>query len=97
MLEQAIPAGALFYGETRRRTDVVFNQALRQLTRETIAATRAMLVSGSTPSAQYSPKLCDACSLLDLCQPKLLGRSTSVNAWLARQLQDAQPPGTAAL
>lgn len=89
MLGQTIAAGALFYGETRRRTDVAFDSELRQLTLDTIATTRAMLASGTTPSAQYNPKRCDACSLLDLCQPKLLGRSSSVNAWLTRQLKDA--------
>lgn len=88
MLEQPIAAGALFYGEMRRRTDVQFDEDLRQLTLETIAATRAMLASGTTPTAQYSPRLCDACSLVDLCQPRLLGRTASVDAWLARQLKD---------
>ena len=93
MLEQSVADGALFYGEMRRRTDVVFDAALRQLTRETIAATRAMLASGTTPTAQYRPKLCDACSLIDLCQPRLLNRPRSVNAWLAMQLQDAPQEG----
>ena len=88
MLGQSIAEGALFYGETRRRTPVVFDDGLRQLTRDTIEATRTMLASGTTPSAQYSTKLCDACSLIDLCQPKLLGRKGSVNAWLAQQLKD---------
>lgn len=88
MLEQVIASGALFYGETRRRTDVAFDATLRALTRETIEATRAMLASGVTPTAQYRPKLCDACSLMDLCQPRLLNRSSSVNAWLARNLKD---------
>lgn len=88
MLEQSIADGALFYGETRRRTDVAFDAVLRQLTRETIDATRSMLVSATTPTAQYRPKLCDACSLIDLCQPKLLNRPRSVNVWLAREMQD---------
>ncbi|KAF1049017.1 CRISPR-associated protein Cas4 [Xylophilus sp.] len=88
MLEQDVPQGALFYGETRRRTDVLFDSGLRQLTRETIAATRAMLQSGTTPTADYRARRCDACSLIDLCQPRLLRRSTSVGAWLARQLHD---------
>lgn len=93
MLEQSVADGALFYGETRRRTEVAFDTALRQLTRETIKATRAMLASGTTPTAQYRPKLCDACSLIDLCQPTLLNRPRSVNAWLAMQLQDAPQEG----
>lgn len=88
MLGQVIVEGALFYGETRRRTAVLFDDELRQLTLDTINATRALLTSDKTPNAQYSAKLCDACSLFDLCQPKLLNRSTSVNAWLAKQLKE---------
>jgi len=89
MLEQSIADGALFYGETRRRTEVAFDAALRQLTRETIDATRSMITSGTTPTAQYRPKLCDACSLIDLCQPRLLNRPRSVDAWLTLHLRDA--------
>ncbi len=88
MLGKPITEGALFYGETHHRTSVVFDDSLRQLTRHTIDATRILLTSGITPSAQYSAKLCNACSLIDLCQPKLLGRKDSVNAWLAQQLKD---------
>ncbi|WP_066092335.1 CRISPR-associated protein Cas4 [Xanthomonas massiliensis] len=87
MLGATVDAGALFYGQTRRRKDVAFDMELRELTQRTIADTRAMLASGQTPSARYEAKRCDACSLLDLCQPKLLGRR-SVTAWLQRQLQD---------
>lgn len=89
MLGKPITEGALFYGETRRRTSVVFDDSLRQLTCDTIDATRILLTSGQTPSAQYSAKLCDTCSLIDLCQPKLLGRKDSVNTWLAQQLKDS--------
>lgn len=92
MLGQEIAAGALYYGQTRRRTDVRFDAELRQLTRDTIAAVRAMLAAGMTPTAQYSPRRCDACSLLDLCQPKLLGRTRSVNDWLMAQWhKDSEP------
>ncbi|WP_255352189.1 CRISPR-associated protein Cas4 [Achromobacter sp. DMS1] len=85
MLGQRIDAGALYYGATRRRVEVLFDDGLRQLTLETIAAVRAMLVAGHTPTARYRPRLCDACSLLDLCQPRLLGRDKGVNVWLAEQ------------
>lgn len=92
MLVQDIPAGALYYGATRRRTEVLFDDELRRLTRDTIDAVRAMLGSQTTPSAQYSPRLCDACSLLDLCQPKLLGRRQSVSQWLSTQWRHDDPP-----
>lgn len=88
MLAQPVPEGALFYGETRRRMDVSFDEELRQLTRDTVAATRAMIASAKTPMADYAPRRCDACSLIDLCQPRLLGRPGSVQVWLARQLRE---------
>lgn len=87
MLGQAVPAGALFYGETRRRVDVVFSTELRELTTNTVAAVRALLTNGQTPLADYAAKRCDPCSLLDVCQPRLLRRRESVTAWLQRQLQ----------
>ncbi|MFT4247031.1 MAG: CRISPR-associated protein Cas4 [Pseudomonas sp.] len=87
MLDRPVEAGALFYGQTRRRKDVAFDLELRALTLSTLDLTRAMLVSGQTPSARYEARRCDACSLLDLCQPRLLGRH-SVRDWLRRQLDD---------
>ncbi|KRG78312.1 CRISPR-associated protein Cas4 [Stenotrophomonas ginsengisoli] len=87
MLGQPVPSGALFYGKTRRRKDVQFDTTLRQLTHETILATRAMLASGQTPTARYESHRCDACSLIDICQPRLLGQP-GVQAWLYQQLQE---------
>lgn len=87
MLSCEIPEGALYYGETRRRTVVPLDAALRDLTCKTIAQTRAMVASRRTPSATYSAKLCDNCSLLDMCQPRLLHRVESVQHWLRAQLK----------
>lgn len=89
MLDKRIENGALFYGETRRRKDVVFDTELRELTLRTIAQTRAMLSSGRTPAAQYEPRKCDKCSLIDTCQPKLPGKR-SVADWLQRHLKDEE-------
>lgn len=83
-----VKEGALFYGMPRRRTIVTFDDALRQLTLEVINATREMIRAGRTPLASYEAKRCDACSLIDLCQPRLLGRAGSVEAWLRRQIED---------
>lgn len=88
MLDQVIDAGALFYGQTRRRTDVAFDEELRALTRQAICDTRDMIVSGRTPTAEYVSKRCDACSLIDLCQPRWLARSLGVDAWLRTELED---------
>lgn len=87
MLGMPVEAGALFYGQTRRRQEVTFDAALRALTRQTIVDTRQMLASGQTPTAAYEPKRCNCCSLIDVCQPRWLGRS-GVEVWLRSQLDD---------
>lgn len=83
-----VEEGALFYGQTRRRQTVVFDNALRQLTLETIQATHEMIRTGQTPMANYLAKRCDACSLIELCQPKLLGKGRTVEAWLREQIAE---------
>lgn len=88
MLGKSLKKGALYYGKTRRRLEVVFDEALRQLTIDTIHATRELLECGQTPAARYESAKCDSCSMIGWCQPRLLGRRESVNAWLARELKD---------
>lgn len=88
MLEQVVGAGALFYGKTRRRKGVVFDDELRTLTLRTIADVRAMMLSGVTPTASYDTKRCDSCSLIDLCQPRWLAHGRGVESWLRRQMED---------
>lgn len=88
MLSSSVPAGAIFYGVTRRRKDVCFDEALRALTRQTIAATRAMIAAATTPSATYDSRRCDACSLIDICQPRWLCREQSVDGWLKQHLEE---------
>jgi CRISPR-associated exonuclease Cas4 len=87
MLGMTIAAGALFYGESKRRKEVAFDSELRELTKRIIQETRAMLEARRMPSAQYNPKRCDACSLIGICQPKLLSRKMDVSGWLKEQLE----------
>lgn len=88
MLGKHIDEGALYYGKTRRRVIVTFDESLRALTFQVIAATRELFRSGRTPTASYESGRCDQCSLIDLCQPRLLGKRSAVSAWLARQLEE---------
>lgn len=88
MFGQPVKEGALFYGTTRRRMVVEFDEVLRELTLDTIRATREMIAAGLTPSARYEAKRCDACSLIELCQPHWLGRADSVEVWLRRLIED---------
>jgi CRISPR-associated exonuclease Cas4 len=88
MFSRRVEKGALFYGMPRRRQAVEFDGALRDLTLETIRGAREMIAAGRTPPAKYEARHCGACSLLDLCEPRLFARAGGVDAWLARQLQD---------
>ena len=88
MFDCRVPDGALFYGKTRRRRIVAFDEELRQLTQDTIAATRELLFGGRTPMATYDAKRCDACSLIELCQPRLLARAGGIQHWLERQFHE---------
>lgn len=78
-----IPSGALYYGEIRRRVPVQFTQALRQEVRDLLAEMHDLYYRGYTPKGKPT-KSCNACSLKELCLPKLM-RSRSV----ARYLKDA--------
>jgi len=88
MLGQPCPEGALYYGKTRRRQTVVFDDELRILTQQVISNVRTLIKGCKTPPATYDIKRCDPCSLIDDCQPKLLAHGCNVDAWLMQQLQD---------
>ena len=83
----AIGSGCLYYGEKRRRTEVVFDPELRQLVIETAAALHAMIAARQTPLAVYEPRRCDACSLIDECLPKTLRFKRGAAAWFLRESQ----------
>ncbi|MGR7994437.1 CRISPR-associated protein Cas4 [Xanthobacter sp. ZOL 2024] len=82
----AVPEGALFYGETRRRQIVAFDPALRALTARTAAAARAMILAQITPPPVLMAS-CRRCSLEALCQPARLEHPPSIALWLAAQLK----------
>lgn len=86
MLAVKVEAGALFYGRTRRRCDVTFDENLRELTRKTAARLHELLGSGQTPPAVYEKKKCESCSLINLCLPKVPGRA---QRYLDRAMADA--------
>jgi CRISPR-associated exonuclease Cas4 len=89
MLGVAVPAGALFYGKTRRREDVSFDRALRELTEHAARRLHDLLASGRTPPAIYDEKKCDRCSLIGQCMPKSTGGSRSAAGYLTRSLAQA--------
>lgn len=81
MLDLAVPAGALFYGKTRRRVDVVFDRNLRGETETTAQRLHGLIASLHTPPPVYT-KRCEKCSFLDRCLPKLGNKRHSVRDYL---------------
>lgn len=81
-----IERACLFYGQHKRRHDVVLDAGLRALTTDLASRLHAMIASGITPAAEYDPGKCDACSLIDHCQPKALRFKRGAAAWLTREL-----------
>lgn len=86
MLSVTVPRGALFYGRTRRRFDVIFDQALRRKTEETAKEVRSLIELGRTPLPVYS-KRCESCSLIGECMPKKMAKSSSVKIYLTRMVE----------
>ena len=81
-----IPAGALYYGEIRRRVAIEFTPALRDEVRQMLAQMHDLFRRGHTPKVKPT-KSCRACSLNALCLPKLM-KTRSVSAYLKDAMGD---------
>lgn len=70
MFQTHIKEGYLYYGEHRRRKEVPFSDDLRKLTKKTCEEMHQLFDKGYTPKVKYT-KQCKACSLENICVPKL--------------------------
>jgi CRISPR-associated exonuclease Cas4 len=76
MLGLEIPAGALFYGQSRRRVSVIFDAFLKSKTQTTAEAVHDLFASGRTPPPiQAAGRPCRSCSLAAECLPDKLEKS----------------------
>jgi len=85
MMSIPVPKGAIFYGRTRRRLDVTFDEKLRGETEEAAKGAHQLIKSGKTPSPVYE-KRCESCSLIHECLPETIGKGTSVSRYLKRMV-----------
>jgi len=90
MLGVAVPVGAVFYGQPRRRLEVIFGVDLRGETETAAARLHKLIGIGKTPLARYEKK-CDSCSLIGLCLPKTLGKAHTVGNYLLGAFEPAEP------
>lgn len=75
-----IPQGALYYGEIRRRETVDLSAELRREVTDCLREMHGYYRRGYTPKVKPQ-KACNACSLKELCLPKLM-RAKSVKAYI---------------
>lgn len=85
----AVPEGALFYGETRRREIVRFTDELRAQVSSMLSEMHALYERGHTPRVKPTAS-CRACSLKELCLPKLM-RTVSASAYIAAASREEEP------
>lgn len=88
MLCCGIPEGALYYGGIRHRVKIAFSEELRLEVQTMLLEMHDHYRRGYTPRVKTS-KACNACSLRELCLPKLM-KNKSVQGYL-RGAMEAQP------
>lgn len=86
MLCCEITRGALYYGETRHRQTVEFTSELRQEVERSLAEMHEFYERGYTPKVKPT-KACNACSLKDLCVPRLM-KKKSVAEYLQQGMEE---------
>lgn len=98
MMQTRIDAGALFYGQPRRRREVLIDDDLRNETEALSLRMHELWNNHDTPRADYEPK-CDRCSLRQACLPEVAGRGKSASRYLAQMWRggeedplDNEPP-----
>ncbi len=89
MLLCAIPEGSLYYGETRRRQIVSFTPELRARVETILTSMRDAMSRGYTPSPRQG-KHCNACSLREICLPRLQ-KTPKVTTYLRQAAAEDAP------
>lgn len=80
MMSCEINEGAIFYGEIRRRMKVEFSRDLREKVKSAFSEMHQYYNRRYTPKVKFS-KACNACSLKNICLPKL-GKNKSAQKYI---------------
>ena len=86
MLECEIEKGYLYYGEIRRRIEVRLDEDVRRQVRDTFEEMHHYYERRYTPKVKRT-KACNACSLKDLCLPKLM-KERSVKEYISKRIEE---------
>jgi CRISPR-associated exonuclease Cas4 len=91
MLSVEIPFGALYYGETRSRSEICLSGDLRGLVTKMAQEMHSYFDRGYTPQVKPS-KACKSCSLEDICVPALQGKSMSASRYIQTHINEESVP-----
>ena len=78
MLLCEIPEAFLFYGETKRRLKIILDDVLRERVKTIAKEMHELYDKRYTPKVKLS-KSCKACSLTEICMPKLCKNPSVIN------------------
>lgn len=81
-----IPEAALYYGEIRRREVVDLDPELREYVRALLEEMHELYQRSHTPRVKPG-KGCNACSLKELCLPKLMKKRSAAD-YLRKSMED---------
>ncbi|MGL6194007.1 MAG: CRISPR-associated protein Cas4 [Thermoguttaceae bacterium] len=84
MLDTKIPEGALYYGQTNKRSTVVLSEKLRNETILLAQRFHELMKRGVTPPPKLGPH-CKSCSLVDDCLPEL---SNKASTYLEKMIEE---------
>ncbi len=85
MFQASILGGYLYYGENRRRSYVEFTDNLREEVKKITEEMHDLFTKGYTPNVKLT-KQCKACSLENLCVPKLQ-RTMKVREYIEQSIR----------
>ncbi len=74
MLGMAVPLGAIYYDQPRKRERVEIDDRIRTRTKAAAARAKEIISSGILPPAEQGPR-CRKCSLAEICLPGVRKRS----------------------
>lgn len=87
MMNVRVFNGALFYGRTRRRLNVTFDDILRKKTIDSATKLHNFIKEGKTPTPIYNTK-CKSCSFFNECLPKIISKKISVDKYLFKETRE---------
>ena len=86
MLKTSITKGEIFYGQIRRRIDVIFSEQLRKDVVSLASDMHKLYKEGKIPICKKE-KHCQACSLINVCSPECIVLKNKVSVYIEKEIE----------